>query len=130
MIRPVLALAALSVALPASAQIVTQPKRERYVQIAPGERCPRSTDEEVIVCGTRGERDRYRLDEAFRGPAPADAQSAEGRVEEAQAAGNTGIGACSSQGIGGFTGCARGEYDAWRAQRRQQRAVGEKALDD
>ena len=133
MIRPVLALTALSIALPAFAQVTTpQPRRERYIQIAPGERCPRSAnpDEEVIVCGERKQEDRYRLDVRFRGPTAEDAQSAEGRVEATQNAGDTGTGSCSNVGPGGFTGCYGQELSAWKAQQRRDRVTREQTVDD
>lgn len=132
MIRPVLALAAVAVAVPALAQVGQGgATRERYVQIREGERCPRSENpEEVIVCGTVREDERFRIPEEFREPLPGDAQSAEGRVAEAQAAGDSGTLSCSNVGPGGFTGCARQEYDAWRAQRRNQRVVREQSVDD
>ena len=132
MIRPILALAVATVAFPALAQIGQGAiKRERYVQIREGERCPRSEDpEEVVVCGVTGENDRFRIPEQFREASPEDAQSGEGRAAEAQAAGDSGTLSCSAAGPGGFTGCAGEEYARWRAERKNQRVVRNRSVDD
>ena len=132
MIRPILILAGLSLAFPAVAQTAASntPKRERLVQIREGERCPRGTDEEVVVCYTQRPDEIYRIPERFREPLPEDAVTNTQRVAEAQAASDGGTLSCSAIGPGGFTGCSAQEYRAWAEQRRRQQAVRERSVDD
>jgi hypothetical protein len=68
--------------------------------------CPRSTDDEVVVCARKPESERYRIPEKFRSGGPR--QSREAWVNKARAletVGSTGINSCSPVGPAGFTGC-------------------------
>ena len=68
--------------------------------------CPRTTEAEVVVCVRRGEEERYRLPEAYRGGGAR--QSREAWVNQARSlevVSDTGAFSCSAVGPGGYTGC-------------------------
>ena len=68
--------------------------------------CPRSTDDEVVVCARKPETERYRIPERFR--SGGSRQSREAWANKARAletVGATGINSCSPVGPAGFTGC-------------------------
>jgi hypothetical protein len=68
--------------------------------------CPRSTDDQVVVCARKPETERYRIPEKLRSGGPR--QSREAWAQRARAletVGATGINSCSPVGPAGFTGC-------------------------
>ena len=67
--------------------------------------CPRSTDDEVVVCKRVGEEERYRIPEIFRGENDPQALSWAARATQFEYVSDTGIQSCSTVGPGGFTGC-------------------------
>ena len=68
--------------------------------------CPRSTDDEVVVCTRRPEEERYRLAPNLRPSGPRqERESWANRAQDLKSVGSTGIGACSPVGPGGHTGC-------------------------
>ena len=68
--------------------------------------CPRSTDDQVVVCARRPEADRYRLPEKFRpGGTFQERQSWTNKARSLETVGNTGTFSCSPVGPGGYTGC-------------------------
>ncbi len=80
--------------------------------------CPRSSDEEIIVCVKRPENDRYRIPAPLRdSPGPA-SNSWANRASELQYVGRTGTGSCSPSGPGGATGCLMQFINQARAERR------------
>ena len=127
MSRQLILLAAALAAAPAVAQPTSPPSRERYVEIAENERCPRSTDEEVVVCGVVRRDDQYRIPERLRGPARVDAVTFTERILEIQMAGDTGTMSCSNQGAGGFTGCGVDLVRQWREARDADRKERDKS---
>lgn len=132
MLSSVFLLAAMASPLPALVQTAgTPPKRERYIQVREGERCPRSDNpDEVIVCGVENENERFRIPERFREALPEDATTGIARVTEVQNISNEGINSCSAIGPGGFTGCLSEEIRAAAAQRRREQAARDRAVDD
>ncbi len=58
----------LLAAAPATAQQAQQ--RTREIIVFGTDPCPRATDDEVVVCARRPEKDRYRLPEALRPSGP------------------------------------------------------------
>jgi hypothetical protein len=68
--------------------------------------CPRSTEDEVVVCARKPESERYRIPERYRQSGPI--QSRESWADRAIAfetqMGN-GLNSCSPIGSAGFTGC-------------------------
>src|SRR5215217_7459788 len=68
--------------------------------------CPRSTDDEVVVCARKPETERYRIPEKYRPSGPRQTRQAwANRATELQTVGATGINSCSPVGPAGFTGC-------------------------
>lgn len=79
--------------------------------------CPRSTDDDVVVCARKPEAERYRIPEDLRSTGPRQSREAWAyRARALETVGATGINSCSPVGPAGFTGCltqvirqARGE---------------------
>ena len=68
--------------------------------------CPRSTDDEVVVCARKPETERYRIPERFRKSGPLQTREAwANRARQLETVGATGINSCSPVGPAGFTGC-------------------------
>ena len=69
--------------------------------------CPRSTDDEVVVCARKPETERYRIPEEIPPERPAPDARGLGRTRRAtfETVGATGINSCSPVGPAGFTGC-------------------------
>jgi hypothetical protein len=68
--------------------------------------CPRSTDDEVVVCARKPETERYRIPERYR-PSGTRQQmeSWANRAKAIEYVGQTGTMSCSPVGPGGYTGC-------------------------
>lgn len=70
--------------------------------------CPRSTDDEVVVCARKPEAERYRIPEKLRqGGSYQSRQAWANRAIAFETYGKTGINSCSPVGAGGFTGCSQ-----------------------
>ena len=68
--------------------------------------CPRSTDDEVVVCARKPEAERYRIPERFRTGGPRQTREAwANKARALETVGATGINSCSPVGPAGFTGC-------------------------
>ena len=68
--------------------------------------CPRSTDDEVVVCARKPETERFRIPENLRqGGSLQSRQSWAARARTFETVGATGTNSCSPVGPGGFTGC-------------------------
>ena len=68
--------------------------------------CPRSTDDEVVVCARKPEGERYRIPERLRSSGPRQTREAWAyRARALETVGATGINSCSPVGPAGFTGC-------------------------
>ena len=96
---------AAAIAMPASP---AQAQSAAQIIVYGNDPCPRSTDDEIVVCARRPEEERYRLPKEAR-PA-GDRQETTSWVNKADAmmnVGNTGTQNCSPVGPGGHTGCLR-----------------------
>lgn len=83
--------------------------------------CPRSTDDQVVVCARKPESERYRIPEKLRSTgSPQQRESWASRAKVLETVGDTGINSCSPVGPGGFTGCLTQVVKEAREQRRQQ----------
>jgi len=70
--------------------------------------CPRSTDDEVVVCARKPESERYRIPERYRQSGPLQSrESWANRAIAFETYGRTGINSCSPVGAAGFTGCTQ-----------------------
>ncbi len=83
--------------------------------------CPRSTDDQVVVCARRPEAERYRSPERLRSGGPPQAREAwANKAKVLETVGDTGTFSCSPVGPGGYTGCLTQVIKQARDQRRQQ----------
>jgi len=128
-----LLLAAVVAALPgtalaqAAAQQGAADVRINQVIVYGEQACPKSTDEEIVVC-YKAPDSPYRIPVPLRereGPA---SQSWSNRALELQYVGRTGTQSCSAVGPGGFTGCLQQFINQARAERTGGPAVNWNAL--
>ena len=81
-------------------------RRISHIIVYGNDPCPRSSEEEVVVCARRPENDRFRIPEALRrGQRDNDSTSWAVGAQQIEMVGRTGIQSCSPVGPGGFTGC-------------------------
>ena len=97
------------------------PQRYRSVSLKPGEKCPASVGDEVVVCGTL--EDPYRIPKQFRHTTiPPQNQSWVNRaalVDEVSRVAGGLPDTCSPVGTGGQSGCGLAAMRAWTAERRE-----------
>ena len=85
--------------------------------------CPRSTDDEVVVCARKPESERYRIPEKLRqGGSLQSRQAWAERAKSLEYVGRTGIQSCSPVGPGGHTGCMEQLIGAAKAEYRDDNA--------
>lgn len=85
--------------------------------------CPRSTDDQVVVCARRPEVERYRIPPKYRPGGTRQETTAWGKKAQAlETVGATGINSCSPVGPGGFTGCLTQVIQQAREERREDAA--------
>src|SRR5215212_2260298 len=91
------ALAGGVAALPAPAQ--AQQDSISEIIVYGNDPCPRSTDDQVVVCARRPESERYRLPERYRPSGPRQAREAwANKARQLETVGATGINSCSPVG--------------------------------
>lgn len=82
--------------------------------------CPRSTDDNIVVCARKSEAERYRIPERYRSSGPRQlSESWAARAQSLETVGATGINSCSAVGPGGFTGCLAQIIDKARREVRE-----------
>ena len=97
------ALAALAVP---SAPALAQNAKVSEIIVYGTDPCPRSTDDEIVVCARKPESERYRIPERLRqGGSLQSRQAWAARARSFETVGRTGINSCSPVGPGGWTGC-------------------------
>lgn len=120
--------AALLAFLPLGALSAQPPQRSEEVIVYGDDPCPKSSGDEVVVCGRRPESDRYRIpaglreDKQRRTQASWAARAAE--LDEVNREGRPD--SCSPSGSFGQTGCTAQILRQWRAERRAMRAPGKR----
>jgi hypothetical protein len=83
--------------------------------------CPRSTDDQVVVCARRPESERFRIPPNMRqSGTPQQMQSWAVRSRNLETVGSTGINSCSPVGPAGYTGCLSKVIQEARGERKQQ----------
>jgi hypothetical protein len=111
---------ALGLALP-SAPAVAQQNAIAEIIVYGTDPCPRSTDDQVVVCARRPESERYRIPQKYRPSGPRQETEAwASKSRSIETVGATGINSCSPVGPGGHTGCLTQVIREAREQRRQQ----------
>jgi len=109
---------------PVSAQTTPNSDRVNEIIVFGTDPCPRSTDDQVVVCKRVGEEERFRIPERLReGGSLQQRQAWANKVRSIERVGRTGIQSCSPVGPAGYTGCmeqmirdAREESDEARQQ--------------
>lgn len=87
--------------------------------------CPRSTDDNVVVCARRPEADRYRIPERFRTGGPRQLRETwVNKARQLETVSATGINSCSPVGPAGFTGCLTQVINQARQQANEAAAEG------
>ncbi|GAA0665785.1 hypothetical protein FHT00_000867 [Sphingomonas insulae] len=134
MIRPLLFAALVALPALAGAQTApaaadgaasgTPPQRVRSVTLGVGQKCPQSSDTEIVICSTLDQP--YRIPKQFRdsGPIPAQNQAWGNRAATVDQVSRVAGGlpdTCSPVGSGGQSGCALATNKQWAAERRAQR---------
>jgi hypothetical protein len=113
------AIAAGLAALPTPA--IAQQDTISEVVVYGNDPCPRSSNNEVVVCARKPEAERYRIPEKLRSGGPRQQREAwANKAKALETVGSTGINSCSPVGPGGFTGCLTQVIKQARSQRRQQ----------
>ena len=101
----VLALAGLASVSPQAASAQASDKVNEIVVFG-SDPCPRSTDDDVVVCFRVPERERYRIPERLREGGSLQERTAwASKARSIERAGRTGIQSCSPVGPAGYTGC-------------------------
>jgi hypothetical protein len=127
---PYLTLAAVALgatlpALVAPAPALAQKSKVSEIIVYGTDPCPRSTEDEVVVCARKPEADRYRIPERYRQSGSRQSrESWANRAVAFETYGRTGINSCSPVGAAGFTGCTQQLIDQAFAERREE-AAGE-----
>ena len=117
------AVAAVAVSAPATAQNASGSISE--IIVYGNDPCPRSTDDEVVVCARKPESERYRIPENLRtGGARQTRESWAARARSFETVGRTGINSCSAVGPGGHTGCLQQIIDQARAETAEAEVEG------
>lgn len=107
-------------ALPAPALAQAAPNIAEII-VYGNDPCPRSTEDQVVVCARRPEAERYRLPPNMRpSGTPQQMQSWAVRSKSLETAGATGINSCSPVGPAGYTGCLEKVIKEARGERKQQ----------
>ena len=89
-----------------SAEAQTANDRVNEIIVFGNDPCPRSTDDEVVVCKRVGEEERYRIPERLREGGSLQERTAWAKkVRSIERVGRTGIQSCSPVGPAGYTGC-------------------------
>jgi hypothetical protein len=116
-----LALVAAAPALAQDDKVSAQPPERMVTLVVFGDDpCPRSSNEEIVVCARLPENERYRIPKRFRGK-----KSWVSRARELEYVSRAGTpNSCSPVGSGGQTGCFSQFLRQAREERRQTQAEG------
>jgi len=119
------AIAGLAALAPAAAQTTAEEVRIAEIIVYGDDPCPRSTDDEVVVCARKPESERYRIPERYRDSGPVQSrQSWAARAQSFEYVGRTGIMSCSAVGPAGYTGCLQNMIDRARSDARESATEG------
>jgi hypothetical protein len=123
-----LAATGLALALPAivaPAPALAQSDRISEIIVYGTDPCPRSTDDQVVVCARKPESERFRIPERLRQSGTyQQRQSWANKATAFETYGKTGINSCSPVGPAGYTGCAQQLINQAFKERREAEADG------
>jgi len=117
---PLLLASAPALAAPATSLAEAPPPQISTLVVFGNDPCPRSRDDEIIVCARQPESDRYRIPKELRKKRKADVpvQSWVERARTLDMVSRKGLpNSCSPQGSNGQTGCMRQFLEAARLER-------------
>jgi hypothetical protein len=87
--------------------------------------CPRSSNNEVVVCARKPEAERFRIPEKLRTRGPRQERQAwANRAKALETVGSTGTFSCSPVGPGGFTGCLTQVINQAKRERKEANEAG------
>ncbi len=119
-------LAGIAAAVPAAAQSSdekTTGQRIAEIVVFGNDPCPRSTDDEVVVCSRVPESYRYRMPEAYRPSGTYQQRQAwANKARAIERVGRTGIQSCSPVGPAGYTGCMQQMINSAKEESRESTA--------
>ena len=96
--------------------------RERFVTVFGADPCPKSTNDETVVCARRPDEERYRIPPIVRNGAGLRTGNSRGSrsalLGSAAGGAGGGIGSCSANGPGGGTGCNQAMQDRYREEKK------------
>ena len=86
-----------------------RPARERIATLVifGDDPCPRSSEDEIVVCARQPESERYRIPEELRRTRDRGSENWGDRATSIEYVGRTGVQSCSTSGSGGASGCFR-----------------------
>ena len=117
------AIAAGTVALPAPA--LAQQEAISEIIVYGNDPCPRSSNNEVVVCARKPEGERFRIPEKLRSGGPRQQREAwANRAKALETVGSTGTFSCSPVGPSGFTGCLTQVINQAKRERNEQNTAG------
>jgi hypothetical protein len=106
-------------ALPEPAVAQAQPNVAEII-VYGADPCPRSTDDQVVVCARRPETERYRIPPNMRqSGTPQEMESWARKSQSLSTVGATGINSCSPVGPAGYTGCLMRVIQEAKGERKQ-----------
>jgi hypothetical protein len=109
-----------AIAVPAHSQDSSGNIKIAEIIVYGNDPCPRSTEDEVVVCARKPETERYRIPERYRDSGPLQSrQSWTQRAKSFEYVGRTGIQSCSAVGPAGYTGCLQNMIDRAKAEARE-----------
>jgi hypothetical protein len=115
-------LAAGFAALPATAQ---EAGAINEIIVFGNDPCPRSTDDDIVICARKPESERYRIPERLRSGGPRQTREAwANKARQFETVGSTGTFSCSPVGPGGHTGCLTQIINQARRERGEQTQQG------
>jgi len=108
---------------PVSAQTTPNSDRVNEIIVFGTDPCPRSTDDQVVVCKRVGEEERFRIPERLReGGSLQQRQAWANKVRSIERVGRTGIQSCSPVGPAGYTGCMEQMINSAKQESRESTA--------
>ena len=118
------AAAMITTSLIVPAPALAQSARVNEIIVYGTDPCPRSTDDEVVVCARKPESERFRIPERLRqGGSLQSRQAWANRAIAFETYGRSGINSCSPVGPGGHTGCSQ-QLISQAFKERREEAVG------